>query len=201
MADQRFCEQCGAALAAGLRFCEQCGQPVSAAMPPGNAHGGAAARTGATVPGPEADAVVAGPRRQSRNSGRESWARRLAPIAALALTALAVAWWLLEPGDPNAMRPAAPQTQQQLESDVRVPSAVATPPPSPVDDRGAPDVGRVEVDPALVAAQRRRDEALATYSRIAVGEIAGDIDAAREDYRAALEELEAVEQATARPPR
>jgi hypothetical protein len=178
MSDQRFCEHCGAPLSVALRFCEQCGKPVLLQTPPARAPSGA---TG--LPEHAALRVAARPR------------RKLATIAMLLLAAIAGAWWLLGgPAERRVMPNAAP---------LRVDPVPETPPTLPMPEAVGelPGVVQAELDPQLAAAQRRRDAVFSNYTRIAVGEIPGDIDAAREQYRIALEELEAAERAAGRSAR
>jgi hypothetical protein len=178
MSDQRFCEHCGAALAAGVRFCEQCGQPLAAQAPP--------------------NPVAAASETRAKRAAPDKAAWRLRPAAILAtllLMATIGAWWLLAP---PADRPADPTALPRAVEPMpeRAPMPVAS--ESTSAEAGEPPV-QAEFDPALAAARQRRDSAFSNYTRIAVGEIAGDIEAAREEYRRALEDLEVAERAAGRP--
>ncbi len=180
MTDQRYCEHCGAALAAGLRFCEQCGQPLTAQAPPNPV------------------AAASGVRPERAAADKAAW--RLRPVAILTtllLMATIGAWWLLAPRAERPVDPTAlPRAVEPLPERAPMSMPAALEPTSAEADE-APV--QAEFDPALAAARQRRDVAFSNYTRIAVGEISGDIEAAREEYRRALEDLEVAERAAGRP--
>ncbi len=62
MSQSKFCENCGAPLAADVRFCESCGQPVATAAPAAAPAGPHMASTAA--PPPPAEASARGPSRR-----------------------------------------------------------------------------------------------------------------------------------------
>lgn len=184
MGGQRFCEQCGAALAAQLRFCERCGARLRVA----NAGGmPAPAVTTATAPSPAVTAMEprAAVEPASAVVRTPSGGMRPAIVTAalLAMLGSAGAWWLLRPAPPpppGAGVELAPSAYDEL------PGQLSPLPPQPAEAPPLPE------DP-LAQARARRERAYDRYTRIAIGEIDGDIAAARREFRdadAALKVLE-----------
>lgn len=174
MSGQRYCEQCGAALAPQLRFCERCGVPVPAAKAaPSLPASTAVAPRVAIAPPPEA---LRAPARGQRPA--------MVAAALLVILGLAGGWWLLRPAPPvapGAGLELAPSAYDDL------PPKLSPLPPLPAEAPPLPD------DP-LTRARERRERAYDRYTRMAIGEIDGDIDAARREFQdadAALQALEA----------
>lgn len=179
MSGQGFCEQCGAALAPQVRFCERCGAPVRAA---GAGRVTPAAAPCSTETGPPADQRRAAdePRRSATAGLRPG---RLAAAALLAASGMVCAWWLLRPtspGPPGASLDLAPSVYDDL------PTTLAPAPPLPAEAPPLPE------DP-LARARERRERAYERYTRMAIGEIDGDIDAARREFTEADAALKALE--------
>ncbi|MBK8067729.1 MAG: zinc ribbon domain-containing protein [Rhodanobacteraceae bacterium] len=183
MSGQRYCEQCGAALAPQLRFCERCGAPVRVAGAGGVP---APATTIATAPSPavtvtepraavQPTAVVRTPAGGMRPA--------IVTAALLAMLGSAGAWWLLRPAPPpppGAGVDLAPSAYDEL------PGQLSPLPPQPAEAPPLPD------DP-LAQARARRERAYDRYTRIAIGEIDGDIAAARREFQDADAALKALE--------
>jgi hypothetical protein len=182
MSGQRYCEQCGTALGPQLRFCERCGAAVRAvdAAAPVSAP---PAATG-TASGFPALAQAA-PQRAQAPARAPAAGSRPALIAAALLVALglAAAGWLLRPSPPvppGAGLDLAPSVYDDL------PAKISPLPPLPTEAPPLPD------DP-LAQARERRERAYDRYTRMAVGEIDGDIDAARREWQQADAALKALE--------
>lgn len=187
MSGQGFCEQCGAALAPHLRFCERCGAPVRAADAGGSssvaAHG-----PKETAPPPAPRTMPRAKPGQSADEPRRAATARLRPgmlaaAALLAASGMVGAWWLLRPaspGLPGAGLDLAPSVYDDL------PAKLAPAPPLPAEAPPLPD------DP-LARARERRERAYDRYTRMAIGEIDGDIDAARRELTEADAALQALE--------
>lgn len=184
MGGQRYCEQCGTALAPQLRFCERCGTAVRAA----DAEPAVSMPTEATraVAGRPAQAPAAPERRaQAPAAGSRPALLAAALLAAALLVALglAAAAWLLRPSPPappGAGLDLAPSAYDDL------PAQPSPLPPLPAEAPPLPD------DP-LAQARERRERAYERYTRMAIGEIDGDIDAARREYQQADAALKALE--------
>lgn len=183
MSGQRYCEQCGTALAPQLRFCERCGAAVRAA----DAAAPVSLPTEATraVAGFQAPAQAAPERRAQAPARAPAAGSRPALIAAVLLVAfgLAAAGWLLRPSPPvppGAGLDLPPSTYDDL------PAQIFPSPPLPAEAPPLPD------DP-LAQARERRERAYERYTRMAIGEIDGDIDAARREWQQADAALKALE--------
>lgn len=179
MGGQRYCEQCGTALAPQLRFCERCGTAVRAA----DAEPAVSMPTEATraVAGRPAQAPAA-PERRAQAPAAGSRPALLAAALLVAL-GLAAAAWLLRPSPPalpGAGLDLAPSAYDDL------PAKPSPLPPLPAEAPPLPD------DP-LAQARERRERAYERYTRMAIGEIDGDIDAARREYQQADAALKALE--------
>jgi hypothetical protein len=190
MTGQRYCEQCGAPLSAGLRFCEQCGSRVVVAANP----------SGAETPkraGPSAETEVVAPRDISlptpapREPARPVVRRRAAALVLLIVLASVAGWWMLRESQ-ETMTPSPASSEPDNNPD-GIEAAHRSPQALPEGTAIAGDI----VDPALAAARLRQQQAFDNYTRIALGEIDGDIDAARAEAKAAKAELEAAERAVA----
>lgn len=119
------------------------------------------------------------PAQPARGGMRTAWVA----AALLALLGLVCAGWLLRPSAPPAPGAGlelAPSAYDDL------PSRVSPASPLPAEAPPLPD------DP-LAQARERRERAYERYTRIAVGEIDGDIDAARRELQQADAELKALE--------
>ncbi|MBL8244967.1 MAG: hypothetical protein JNL89_12285 [Rhodanobacteraceae bacterium] len=179
MSGQRYCEQCGTALAPQLRFCERCGTAVRAAdATPPVSMPTEATRAVAGRPAP----APAAPERRAQAPAAGSRPALLAAALLVAL-GLAAAAWLLRPSPPappGAGLDLAPSAYDDL------PAKPSPLPPLPAEAPPLPD------DP-LAQARERRERAYERYTRMAIGEIDGDIDAARREYQQADAALKALE--------
>lgn len=179
MGGQRYCEQCGTALAPQLRFCERCGTAVRAAdAEPAVSMPTEATRAVAGRPAP----APAAPERRAQAPAAGSRPALLAAALLVAL-GLAAAAWLLRPSPPappGAGLDLAPSAYDDL------PAKPSPLPPLPAEAPPLPD------DP-LAQARERRERAYERYTRMAIGEIDGDIDAARREYQQADAALKALE--------
>lgn len=179
MSGQRYCEQCGTALAPQLRFCERCGTAVRAAdATPPVSMPTEATRAVAGRPAP----APAAPERRAQAPAAGSRPALLAAALLVAL-GLAAAAWLLRPSPPappGAGLDLAPSAYDDL------PAQPSPLPPLPAEAPPLPD------DP-LAQARERRERAYERYTRMAIGEIDGDIDAARREYQQADAALKALE--------
>lgn len=179
MSGQRYCEQCGTALAPQLRFCERCGTAVRAAdATPPVSMPTEATRAVAGRPAP----APAAPERRAQAPAAGSRPALLAAALLVAL-GLAAAAWLLRPSPPappGAGLDLAPSAYDDL------PAKPSPLPPLPAEAPPLPD------DP-LAQARERRERAYERYTRMAIGEIDGDIDAARREWQQADAALKALE--------
>lgn len=186
MGGQRFCEQCGANLAAPVRFCERCGAPVRGAGAAAAQPAPSAVPSQATVPPVAQTHIVQPPPAQAAHAAqpaRGGMHPAWVAAALLALLGLACAGWLLRPPAPPAPGTGLDLTPSAYDD---LPSRVSPAPPLPAEAPPLPD------DP-LAQARERRERAYERYTRVAIGEIDGDIDAARREYQQADAALKALE--------
>ncbi len=189
MPDQRYCEQCGAPLSVGLRFCEQCGSRVAVAA--NSSRDEAKGAVPATEAGVVAPRSISLPAPTPRETATPLLRRRAAALVLLIVLASAAGWWMLRESQ-EATKP-LPASSQPNDAADGIEVATRSPQALPEDTALADDV----VDPTLAAARLRQQQAFDTYTRITLGEIDGDIDAAKAAAKAAAAELEAAERAAA----
>lgn len=177
---QARCPHCGATLPGQPRFCDQCGREIQPQARPQSAE-----RT--TLSGVRLPPLVAEPAANARPKGkpmRSGWLA-LAVALAIALLLLAVGWWSLRSQPPAPAVPGAGSASPPAAVELPASSQPAGMPPAAED--------------ALADLRARRDRAYERYTQIAVGEVDGDIEVARAEFRAAQDALAAAEGRAAAP--
>lgn len=178
---QATCPHCGALLPGQPRFCDQCGREILPPARPPSAE--RATLSGVRLPPLAVEQAAAAGRERSRP---RQGALMLAIAALLAVLLLAVlALWPSPPQQPAPSPAAATGAAAH---------AVADPSASP-----APASQSAPAEDELADLRARRDRAYERYTRLSVGEVDGDVDEARAEFRAAQDALTAAE-ARARTP-
>lgn len=173
---QATCPHCGALLPGQPRFCDQCGREILPPARPPSAE--RATLSGVRLPPLAVEQAAAAGRERSRP---RQGALMLAIAALLAVLAL----WPSPPQQPAPSPAAATGAAAH---------AVADPSASP-----APASQSAPAEDELADLRARRDRAYERYTRLSVGEVDGDVDEARAEFRAAQDALTAAE-ARARTP-
>lgn len=108
--------------------------------------------------------------------------------------------WLNVPIETSSANgPASPFYRPEKASDVFQDGNGVTPPPARIAPALAkPSADRLTVE--LQAARARKQKAFKWYTRLVTSDERGDVDAALEEYRAAIKEVERLEAATKKGP-